>query len=89
MTHSAPKLWKCYLYDFDEFVELQLRLAIKSLIVDLKPLTDAIDFLEMGEKYKSQFRLLDDSDEELENGFEVVDLLFAGEGVSKNIKDSE
>ena len=73
--------------DLDKASELQLGLAAESLEVNLQPLANAVDLLELGEEGQSQLRLLDDADEELQNCLIVVDVFLIVEGVHEIVEE--
>ena len=73
--------------DLDKASELQLGLAAESLEVNLQPLANAVDLLELGEERQSQLRLLDDADEELQNCLIVVDVFLIVEGVHEIVEE--
>jgi hypothetical protein len=70
-------------------MQLQFGLPVVSLVVHLQPLADAVDFLELREEDHAQFGLLDNADEEFEDGLEVVDVLLVGEGISEVVEGIE
>ena len=64
--HFLPRVGAIVnLDDFDKASQLQLGLTAESLEMDLQPLADAVDLLELGEEGQSELRLLNDADEEL------------------------
>lgn len=73
--------------DLNKASELQLGLAAESLEMNLQPLANAVDLLELGEEGQPELRLLDDADEELQYRLIVVDVSLIVKGVHEIVEE--